>query len=140
MTRIALSTGGKQWECDRLDIFVSNAGLDGHTPFGQTDTAIIDALYAVHVKGPMLLTELLAPMVNDGGRVVFTSSGRTRYVANPVLGVRLDEGRHRDLHQVRRESAWTASDHGQRPRPGRHRYRLRRRAAPVTRQTRSEAK
>jgi NAD(P)-dependent dehydrogenase (short-subunit alcohol dehydrogenase family) len=47
----------------------------------------MDALYAVHVKGPVLLTELLAPMISDGGRVLFVSSGLTRYVANPAYSV-----------------------------------------------------
>jgi NAD(P)-dependent dehydrogenase (short-subunit alcohol dehydrogenase family) len=77
----------EKWDRDRFEIFVSNAGFDGRTPFGQTDAATIDALYPVHIKGPILLTELLAPMINDGGRVLFTSSGRTRYVANPVYSV-----------------------------------------------------
>jgi NAD(P)-dependent dehydrogenase (short-subunit alcohol dehydrogenase family) len=41
----------------------------------------------VHVKGPILLTELLAPMICDGGRVLFTSTGLTRYIANPGYSV-----------------------------------------------------
>jgi NAD(P)-dependent dehydrogenase (short-subunit alcohol dehydrogenase family) len=77
----------ERWGRSTLDVLVNNAGFDGLTPFGQTDPAIIDALYAVHVKGPVLLTELLAPMISDGGRVLFTSSGLTRYVANPAYSV-----------------------------------------------------
>jgi NAD(P)-dependent dehydrogenase (short-subunit alcohol dehydrogenase family) len=77
----------ERWGRDRLDILVNNAGFDGLTPFGETDPATIDALYAVHVKGPILLTELLAPMIDDGGRVLFTSTGLTRYVANPAYSV-----------------------------------------------------
>jgi NAD(P)-dependent dehydrogenase (short-subunit alcohol dehydrogenase family) len=77
----------EHWARDRFDILVCNAGFDGLTPFGETDPAMIDALYAVHVKGPVLLTELLAPMINDGGRVLFTSTGLTRYVANPGYSV-----------------------------------------------------
>jgi NAD(P)-dependent dehydrogenase (short-subunit alcohol dehydrogenase family) len=77
----------EHWEREQFDILVNNAGFDGLTPFGQTDPATMDTLYAVHVKGPILLTELLAPMISDGGRVLFTSTGLTRYVANPVYSV-----------------------------------------------------
>jgi NAD(P)-dependent dehydrogenase (short-subunit alcohol dehydrogenase family) len=77
----------EHWAREQFDILVNNAGFDGLTPFGQTDAATIDALYAVHVKGPVLLTELLAPMISNGGRVLFTSTGLTRYVANPSYSV-----------------------------------------------------
>ncbi|MFH8533226.1 SDR family NAD(P)-dependent oxidoreductase [Streptomyces tendae] len=65
----------------------NNAGFDGRTPFRLTDPTTMDALYEVHVKGPILLTELLAPLIADGGRVLFTSTGLTRYVANPAYSV-----------------------------------------------------
>jgi NAD(P)-dependent dehydrogenase (short-subunit alcohol dehydrogenase family) len=71
----------------KFDILVNNAGFDGRTPFGHTESATIDALYSVHVKGPILLTELLEPHLRDGGRIVFLSTGLTRYVANPVYSV-----------------------------------------------------
>ncbi|GAA4516427.1 hypothetical protein GCM10023191_087370 [Actinoallomurus oryzae] len=77
----------EHWERDHLDILVNNAGFDRLTPFGQTEAATIDALFAVHVKGPILLTELLSPLINDGGRILFVSSGLTRYVANPAYSV-----------------------------------------------------
>jgi NAD(P)-dependent dehydrogenase (short-subunit alcohol dehydrogenase family) len=76
-----------RWATDHFDILVNNAGFDRLTPFGQTTVDVIDALYAVHVRGPVLLTELLAPMVRDGGRILFTSSGLTRYAANPAYSV-----------------------------------------------------
>jgi NAD(P)-dependent dehydrogenase (short-subunit alcohol dehydrogenase family) len=77
----------ERWAREQFDILINNAGFDTETPFGQTDAAAIDALYAVHVKGPVLLTELLAPMISDGGRVLFTSTGLTRYIANPAYSV-----------------------------------------------------
>jgi NAD(P)-dependent dehydrogenase (short-subunit alcohol dehydrogenase family) len=77
----------ERWAREQFDILVNNAGFDSLTPFGQTGAATMDALYAVHVKGPVLLTELLAPMISDGGRVLFVSSGLTRYVANPAYSV-----------------------------------------------------
>jgi NAD(P)-dependent dehydrogenase (short-subunit alcohol dehydrogenase family) len=77
----------ERWAREQFDILVNNAGFDGLTPFGQADAATVDALYAVHVKGPVLLTELLAPMISNGGRVLFTSTGLTRYVANSAYSV-----------------------------------------------------
>jgi catechol 2,3-dioxygenase-like lactoylglutathione lyase family enzyme len=41
----------ERWATEQFDILINNAGFDGLTPFGQTDAATIDALYAVHVKG-----------------------------------------------------------------------------------------
>lgn len=77
----------ERWAREQFDILINNAGFDRETPFGQTDAAAIDALYAVHVRGPILLTELLAPMISNGGRVLFTSTGLTRYIANPSYSV-----------------------------------------------------
>jgi NAD(P)-dependent dehydrogenase (short-subunit alcohol dehydrogenase family) len=77
----------ERWAREQFDILINNAGFDAETPFGQTGAAQIDALYAVHVRGPILLTELLAPMISDGGRVLFTSTGLTRYIANPAYSV-----------------------------------------------------
>lgn len=75
------------WDRRDLDILVNNGGHDGSTPFGEVEAATMDALYAVHVRGPILLTDLLAPRLRDGGRVVFVSTGLTRYVANPAASV-----------------------------------------------------
>ena len=77
----------ERWAREQFDILINNAGFDVETPFGQTGAATIDALYAVHVRGPVLLTELLAPMISDGGRVLFTSTGLTRFIANPAYSV-----------------------------------------------------
>lgn len=69
---------------ETLDVVVNNAGHAGWTPFGETTEEALDDLLAVHVKGPILLTEQLAPSIADGGRVVFVSTGLTRFVANPA--------------------------------------------------------
>ena len=36
-------------------------------------------MFAVHFKGPFLLTQKLLPLMNDGGRVVNVSSGLARF-------------------------------------------------------------
>ncbi|MEJ2887665.1 SDR family NAD(P)-dependent oxidoreductase [Actinomycetospora aeridis] len=78
---------GDRWGRSDLDVLVNNGGFEGTTPFGGIEAATVDALYAVHVRGPILLTDLLAPRIRDGGRVVFVSSGLTRYAANPLFSV-----------------------------------------------------
>ncbi|MEJ2864718.1 SDR family NAD(P)-dependent oxidoreductase [Actinomycetospora flava] len=75
------------WDRRDLDILVNNGGYEGRTPFGAIEAETVDALYAVHVRGPILLTDLLAPAIRDGGRVVFVSTGLTRYAANPLFSV-----------------------------------------------------
>jgi NAD(P)-dependent dehydrogenase (short-subunit alcohol dehydrogenase family) len=67
---------------DTFDVLVNNAGFARPTPLGSTDGDDMDALYAVHVKGPYLLTQTLLPTITDGGRIVNTSSGLARFV-NP---------------------------------------------------------
>ncbi|WBU39203.1 SDR family NAD(P)-dependent oxidoreductase [Homoserinibacter sp. YIM 151385] len=70
------------WGREELDGLVNNAGFHGATTLGDTDPATIDALFQVHVKGVYLLTEALAPMLAEGGRIVNLSSGLARFV-NP---------------------------------------------------------
>ncbi|WP_229054988.1 SDR family NAD(P)-dependent oxidoreductase [Aeromicrobium sp. Leaf350] len=78
------STLREVFDRETFDVLVNNAGYSGWTPFGETTEAQLDDLLAVHVKGPILLTELLAPLVVDGGRVLFVSTGLTRFVATPA--------------------------------------------------------
>jgi NAD(P)-dependent dehydrogenase (short-subunit alcohol dehydrogenase family) len=51
---------------DRLDVLVNNAGV-----YQASEREI----WAVNVRGPLLLTRGLAPLLNDGARVVLVSSG-----------------------------------------------------------------
>lgn len=65
---------------DRFDYLVNNAGTSHHAGFEATTEADFDALYAVHVKGVYFLTQALAPLIRDGGRIVNLSTGLTRIV------------------------------------------------------------
>lgn len=67
------------WGRDRFDFLVNNAGIDGHSLFGQTTEAQFDALANVHFKGVYFLTQALAPMIADGGGIVCVSTGLTRF-------------------------------------------------------------
>jgi NAD(P)-dependent dehydrogenase (short-subunit alcohol dehydrogenase family) len=78
------------WGRDGFDILVNNAGFSGNTVLGATDEEAIDSLYAVHYKGPYLLTQALAtapegeaPLLADNGRVINVSTGLARFVTAP---------------------------------------------------------
>lgn len=75
----ALRTVLERWGAAGLDVLVNNAGVAGHTPFGEITADALDELYAVHVRGPVLLTQALDPLLVDGGHVLNVSSGLTRF-------------------------------------------------------------
>lgn len=67
------------WERERFDILVNNAGFGAHASVAETTEAQLDALYAVHLKGPFFLVQKLLPRLEDGGRILNVSSGLTRF-------------------------------------------------------------
>jgi NAD(P)-dependent dehydrogenase (short-subunit alcohol dehydrogenase family) len=67
------------WQRDRFDYLVNNAGTGGRVPFAETTEAQFDQLAAVHLKGTFFLTQALLPLIADGGRIINTSSGLTRF-------------------------------------------------------------
>lgn len=64
---------------DRFDILVNNAGVGLFKSVAQTTEVDLDRMFAVHLKGPFLLTQALAPLLRDEGRVINLSSGSSRY-------------------------------------------------------------
>lgn len=64
---------------DSIDYLVNNAGYTLATPLGGTEIDAIDSLYAVHFRGPYLLTQVLEPMLVDGGAIMNISSGLARF-------------------------------------------------------------
>lgn len=67
------------WGVERLDYLVNNAGMSDHTPFAQVTEELLDRVYSVNFKGVFFLTQKLAPLLNDGGRIINISSGLTRF-------------------------------------------------------------
>ena len=63
----------------RFDHLVNNAGEGRHASFADTTEAEFDALLNVHLKGVFFLTQALLPLINDGGRILNISSGLTRF-------------------------------------------------------------
>lgn len=67
------------WGAERFDYLVNNAGNNHRNlPFEKTTEEELDSLYNVHFKGVFFLTQKLLPLINDGGRIVNVSTGRTR--------------------------------------------------------------
>ncbi|MGA2494553.1 MAG: SDR family oxidoreductase [Roseiarcus sp.] len=78
----------------KIDVLFSNAGNFGVVaPIADYPEDVFDAVYAVHVKGAMLMAKHATPHMNDGGSVIITSS---------VAGVRGDPGGLRLHHRQAR--------------------------------------
>jgi NAD(P)-dependent dehydrogenase (short-subunit alcohol dehydrogenase family) len=74
-----LRQGLAAWGAHRLDGLVNNAGVGVHAGFAETTPAQLDEMFAVHLRGPFLLTQALLPLLADGARVLNVSSGLTRF-------------------------------------------------------------
>ncbi len=71
---------------ERFDYLVNNAGTSSAASLASITVAEMDALYAVHFKGVLFLTQALAPLMNDGGRIVNISSGLARFASPGRIG------------------------------------------------------
>ena len=67
------------WQRAQFDALVNNAGAGVHAPFAQTTEAQFDEMVAMHLKGPFFLTQVLLPLMADGGRILNVSSGLARF-------------------------------------------------------------
>src|ERR1700730_4237047 len=59
---------------NRLDIFVSNAGISKAAPIESITVKDFDDLFAVNVRAPYFLLQQLLPILGEGGSLVFVSS------------------------------------------------------------------
>lgn len=78
----------EHFDRDSIDYLVNNAGNSFATPLGGTAVAELDSLFAVHFRGPYLLTQGVEPLIADGGAIINVSSGLARFTApgNSVYG------------------------------------------------------
>ncbi len=74
------------WNAERFDYLVNNAGTSSNAGLATITEAEMDALYNVHFKGVLFLTQALLPLMNDGGRIVNISSGLARFTAPGRIG------------------------------------------------------
>ncbi|GAA4698697.1 SDR family NAD(P)-dependent oxidoreductase [Nocardioides conyzicola] len=79
--------GLTDWGRDTFDVLVNNAGAMLETPLGETTSDQVQQMTAVHFTGPVLLTQELLPLVADGGRIINTSTGLTRFTGDASYAV-----------------------------------------------------
>lgn len=61
-------------EFDTFDLLFVNAGYSTRAPLENLTEAIFDDMSNVNAKGPLFTVQKLAPLINRGGSVVFTTS------------------------------------------------------------------
>ena len=65
----------------RIDVLVSNAGMDCESPVVDLDVDLLDQCLAVNVRGPLLLCKYALPAMisqGDGGSIYCVTSGSAR--------------------------------------------------------------
>ncbi|TRX53042.1 SDR family oxidoreductase [Fulvivirga sp. M361] len=69
----------EKWGKDKFDFLVNNAGIDNSSLFSQFTEKAFDDLYNVHLKGTFFFTQKALAFMNDGGRIINTSTGLARF-------------------------------------------------------------
>jgi len=69
----ALATQVKT-EFDTIDLLSVSAGFSIPTPLESITEAVYDEMFNLNAKGPLFAVQKLAPLINKGGSVVFTTS------------------------------------------------------------------
>lgn len=69
---------GSEWNTDKFDYLVNNAGMSTAAPFGETSEEAFDEMYRVLFKGHFFMTQGLLPTIKDGGGIVNVASSATR--------------------------------------------------------------
>ncbi len=67
------------WNTDRFDFLINNAGVGATLPIPQVTEDVFDNLVNIHFKSAYFLTQKSIPIMNDGGSVINLSSGTTRF-------------------------------------------------------------
>lgn len=66
------------WQRSTFDYLVNNGGIGGGMPFTEMSEAYFDQIMNTNFKGPFFLTQALVPLLEDGGRIVNTSSNASK--------------------------------------------------------------
>ncbi|KHS80932.1 MULTISPECIES: SDR family NAD(P)-dependent oxidoreductase [Pectobacterium] len=67
------------WQRENFDFLVNNAGTGVYATLADTTEEEFDLMTNTHLKGTFFLTQKLLPLIVDGGRIINTSSGLTRF-------------------------------------------------------------
>ena len=82
----------RDFKAERFDFLVNNAGTSSSANLETITPAEMDALYSVHFKGVLFLTQKLLPLMNDGGSITFTdgmiahSPSKGAFVSSAMAG------------------------------------------------------
>ncbi|MCJ8517994.1 NAD(P)-dependent dehydrogenase (short-subunit alcohol dehydrogenase family) [Pseudorhizobium tarimense] len=68
----------KGWAVKTFDFLVNNAGYGLYNPITTVTEDEFDGLFRVHLKGPFFLTQVLLPLMADGGHIVNVTSATSR--------------------------------------------------------------
>ena len=68
-----------EWDRESFDHLVNNAGFSRGGLVADVTEEDVDALFAVHFKGTLFLTQALLGLLADGGSIVNLSSGLARF-------------------------------------------------------------
>lgn len=66
------------WGRGDFDCLVNNAGYGLFNPIATVTEEQFDGLFNVHLKGPFFLTQILLPMMADGGQIINITSATSR--------------------------------------------------------------
>jgi NAD(P)-dependent dehydrogenase (short-subunit alcohol dehydrogenase family) len=75
----------QNWEHPKLNILVNNAGTLRLGMFDSITEDDLDAIYQTNYKSIFFLTQRLAPLLSDGGRIVNLGSGTARIAFGPLV-------------------------------------------------------
>ncbi|MCP9756065.1 SDR family oxidoreductase [Lacihabitans sp. CCS-44] len=67
-----------KWQTSTFDFLINNAGIGATIPIADMTEEVFDNFVNIHFKGVYFLTQKALSMMNDGGGIVFISSGTTR--------------------------------------------------------------
>lgn len=73
------------WQRTRLDILVNNAGTLRLAGFEAVSEDDLDQVYLTNYKSVFFLTQRLAELIADGGRIVNLGSGTARIAFGPLV-------------------------------------------------------
>jgi NAD(P)-dependent dehydrogenase (short-subunit alcohol dehydrogenase family) len=68
----------------KLDIVFANAGISGKTPTGDADESVFENIIQINLTGAFLTVNSAAPLLNDGGVVIFNGSVHN-YLGQPGM-------------------------------------------------------
>lgn len=68
----------EEFQTDKIDILINNAGLGGNAPLEEVTVEDYDRLMTVNVRAVIFMTQAVLPHINRGGRIVNLSSISSR--------------------------------------------------------------